>query len=93
MAQVAVAWILAKPHVTAPIVGTTSLNNLEDILGKPRRTLRDAHANMARTGGLDVELSGEKIKYLEEPYKPMAITGHFQVASLCHKAQREETLY
>ena len=33
MAQVAVAWVLAKPHVTAPIVGTTSLDNLEDILG------------------------------------------------------------
>ena len=33
MAQIAVAWVLAKPHVTAPIVGTTSLDNLEDILG------------------------------------------------------------
>ncbi|KAM5541918.1 hypothetical protein V8D89_004228 [Ganoderma adspersum] len=33
MAQVAVAWMLAKPGVTAPIVGTTSLANLEDILG------------------------------------------------------------
>ena len=77
MAEVAVAWILAKPHVTAPIVGTTSLNNLEDILGKPRRTLRGAHANMERTGGLDVELTEEEFKYLEDPYKPMAITGHF----------------
>ena len=77
MAQVAVAWILAKPHVTAPIVGTTSLNNLEDILGKRRRTLRDAHANLKHAGGLDVDLSEEEIKYLEELYKPMAITGHF----------------
>ena len=34
MAQVAVAWMLAKPGVTAPIVGTTSLANLEDILGE-----------------------------------------------------------
>ncbi|KAG5642117.1 hypothetical protein DXG03_003588 [Asterophora parasitica] len=33
MAQVAVAWSLAKEGVTAPIVGTTSLKNLEDILG------------------------------------------------------------
>ena len=34
MAQIAVAWCLSKPHVTAPIVGTTSLSNLEDILGE-----------------------------------------------------------
>ena len=33
MAQIAVAWVLAKPGVTAPIVGTTSLDNLADILG------------------------------------------------------------
>ncbi len=34
MAQIAIAWILAKPDVTAPIVGTTSLDNLQDILGE-----------------------------------------------------------
>ena len=33
MAQIALAWVLAKPGVTAPIVGTTSLANLEDLLG------------------------------------------------------------
>ncbi|PPQ64937.1 hypothetical protein CVT26_015657, partial [Gymnopilus dilepis] len=33
MAQVAVAWSLHKDVVTAPIVGTTSLKNLEDIIG------------------------------------------------------------
>ena len=33
MAQVALAWVMAKPGVTAPIVGTTSLANLEDLLG------------------------------------------------------------
>ena len=33
MAQISLAWILSKPGVTAPIVGTTSLANLEDILG------------------------------------------------------------
>lgn len=31
MAQIAVAWSLAK--VTAPIVGTTSLNNLKEMIG------------------------------------------------------------
>lgn len=34
MAQIATAWILSKPGVTAPIVGTTSLKNLEDIIGE-----------------------------------------------------------
>ncbi|KAF4620712.1 hypothetical protein D9613_000835 [Agrocybe pediades] len=32
MAQVAIAWSLHKEGVTAPIVGTTSLKNLEDII-------------------------------------------------------------
>jgi aryl-alcohol dehydrogenase-like predicted oxidoreductase len=33
MAQVALAWIMNKSPVTAPIVGTTSLKNLEEIIG------------------------------------------------------------
>ncbi|KAF7794643.1 hypothetical protein EIP86_005780, partial [Pleurotus ostreatoroseus] len=33
MAQVSIAWVLAKDGVTAPIVGTTNLDNLKDILG------------------------------------------------------------
>ncbi|KAI0761510.1 Aldo/keto reductase [Trametes elegans] len=59
MAQIALAWAMSKPGVTAPIIGTTNLSNLEDILG-----------------ALDVKLSEEEVKYLEEPYQPMAITGH-----------------
>ncbi|KAI0823790.1 Aldo/keto reductase [Trametes gibbosa] len=59
MAQISTAWIMAKPGVTAPIIGTTSLKNLEDILG-----------------ALDVNLTEEEIKYLEEPYQPVAIVGH-----------------
>lgn len=43
MAQVAMAWILAKPGVTAPIVGTTSLQNLKDLIGTlPTSSLCDA---------------------------------------------------
>lgn len=34
MAQIAVAWNLAKEGVTAPIVGTTSLKNLEEMIGR-----------------------------------------------------------
>ena len=59
MAQVAVAWMLAKPGVTAPIVGTTSLANLEDLLG-----------------ALNVTLSEEDIKFLEEEYRPLPVSGH-----------------
>ncbi|KAF8954454.1 NADP-dependent oxidoreductase domain-containing protein [Flammula alnicola] len=33
MAQLSLAWVLAKPGVSAPIVGTTSLDNLADLLG------------------------------------------------------------
>ena len=36
MAQVSLAWNLAKEHVVAPVVGVTSLQHLEDILGKYR---------------------------------------------------------
>ncbi|KAI0648545.1 aryl-alcohol dehydrogenase [Trametes meyenii] len=32
MAQISIAWILSKEGVTAPIVGTTSLDNLKDII-------------------------------------------------------------
>ncbi|KAG0702473.1 aryl-alcohol dehydrogenase [Suillus ampliporus] len=32
MAQIAIAWILTKDGVSAPIVGTTSLENLKDII-------------------------------------------------------------
>ena len=34
MAQIALAWTLSKDFVSAPIVGTTSLKNLEDLIGK-----------------------------------------------------------
>ncbi|KAL9708761.1 hypothetical protein Ac2012v2_007916 [Leucoagaricus gongylophorus] len=33
MAQVSLAWTMSKPGVTAPIIGTTSLDNLYDLLG------------------------------------------------------------
>lgn len=36
MAQVALAWSLSKPFVTAPIVGTTSIDKLKDLVGTSR---------------------------------------------------------
>ncbi|KAI0047529.1 Aldo/keto reductase [Auriscalpium vulgare] len=59
MAQIALAWTLAKDVVSAPIVGTTSLEKLADLIG-----------------AVDIELSNDEVKYLEEPYKPMPIIGH-----------------
>ncbi|THH31732.1 hypothetical protein EUX98_g2460 [Antrodiella citrinella] len=41
MAQVAIAWSLAFPGVTAPIVGTTSLNNLKEIIDAVHVELTD----------------------------------------------------
>ncbi|GBE82879.1 Aldo keto reductase [Sparassis latifolia] len=41
MAQVAIAWCLAKDGVSAPIVGTTSLDNLKDIIGGVSVTLTE----------------------------------------------------
>ncbi|GGE34682.1 oxidoreductase [Agaricicola taiwanensis] len=38
-AQVALAWLIARPSVTAPIVSATSLDQLRDILGAARLTL------------------------------------------------------
>jgi len=59
MAQVSLAWIMAKDQVTAPIIGSTSLEHLKDILGS-----------------VNVQLTPEEMKYLEEPYLPREIIGH-----------------
>jgi aryl-alcohol dehydrogenase-like predicted oxidoreductase len=40
-AQVALAWMLGKPGVTAPIVGATKIEHLDDALGAVDVTLSD----------------------------------------------------
>jgi aryl-alcohol dehydrogenase-like predicted oxidoreductase len=40
-AQIALAWLLHKPGVTAPIVGATRLGHLEDALAAERLSLTD----------------------------------------------------
>ena len=57
--QVALAWILSKPEVTAPIIGVSKLHHLDDALS-----------------ALNVKLTEEEIKRLEEPYRPRRILGH-----------------
>ncbi|KAK0466712.1 aryl-alcohol dehydrogenase [Desarmillaria tabescens] len=59
MAQLSIAWILSKEGVTAPIVGTTSLDNLKELIA-----------------ATNVELTAEDVKFLEEEYKPVVISGH-----------------
>ncbi|KAJ7126283.1 NADP-dependent oxidoreductase domain-containing protein [Mycena epipterygia] len=59
MAQVALAWVMAKDGVTAPIVGSTSIENIVELLA-----------------AMDLKLTDEEMKYLEEPYKPSKIIGH-----------------
>jgi 1-deoxyxylulose-5-phosphate synthase len=39
MAQVALAWLLHKPGVTAPIVGATKLEHLDDAVAAEQLTL------------------------------------------------------
>lgn len=46
MAQVAIAWSLSKEGVTAPIVGTTSLKNLEDIIGASDHCIAYVHSQI-----------------------------------------------
>jgi len=57
--QIALAWILNKPHVTAPIIGATKMEHLDQAIA-----------------ALDIKLSEDEIKQLEEPYKPHPVLGH-----------------
>jgi predicted oxidoreductase len=75
MAQIAVAWSLKR--VTAPIVGTSKIQNLKEMIGEWERDLPlMTLININTTEALDIELTEEEVKYLEEPYLPNAILGH-----------------
>ena len=58
-AQVALAWMLEKPGVSAPIIGASKAYQLEDALA-----------------AIDLRLTDEEIKSLEQPYEPHPILGH-----------------
>ncbi|GAC1432418.1 MAG: aldo/keto reductase [Chloroflexota bacterium] len=57
-AQVAIAWLLHQPGVTAPIVGASKMAHLEDAVA-----------------ALDVRLSADEQRLLEEPYQPHPVLG------------------
>ncbi|EAL22239.1 hypothetical protein CNBC3770 [Cryptococcus deneoformans B-3501A] len=63
MAQVALAWNLSRDFITAPIVGTTSLDKLKDLLER----VIDA---------ININLTDEEKKLIEGPYVPQPIAGH-----------------
>lgn len=58
-AKVALAWLLGRPGVTAPIVGTTKVEHLEEAVA-----------------ALEVELTDDEVRRLEEPYQPHPVLGH-----------------
>lgn len=55
-AQIALAWLLGRPGVVAPIVGASKTEHLDDAV--------DA---------LEIGLSEEEARSLEEPYEPHAV--------------------
>jgi aryl-alcohol dehydrogenase (NADP+) len=58
-AQIALAWMLAKPGVSAPIIGVSKPYQLEDALAV-----------------MELKLTEEEMKRLEEPYEPHPVLGH-----------------
>jgi aryl-alcohol dehydrogenase-like predicted oxidoreductase len=58
-ARVALAWLLSRPGVTAPIVGATRIEHLDDAVA-----------------ALDLSLTGEECRFLEEAYRPHGVRGH-----------------
>jgi diketogulonate reductase-like aldo/keto reductase len=57
-AQVALAWLVGKPGITAPIVGATKPNHLKDAVA-----------------ALDLALTNDEVKRLEESYVPHPVVG------------------
>ena len=60
-AQVALAWLLSKPGVTAPIVGSTKLRPPARTRWRPRSS----------------RLTADEVASLEKPYVPHPVLGHF----------------
>jgi aryl-alcohol dehydrogenase (NADP+) len=57
--QIALAWMLNKPHIHSPIIGATKMEHLDQAIA-----------------ALDIKLSEDEVKRLEETYQPHPILGH-----------------
>ena len=74
MAQVSLAWSLAR--VTAPVIGSASIKNLEDLISKCNCYVWGDGTNIFFADGTDIILTQEELQYLEEPYKARSVMGH-----------------
>jgi aryl-alcohol dehydrogenase-like predicted oxidoreductase len=75
MSQIALAWLMAKDPVAAPIVGTTKMENLMDVISV-YHCLLHILVLISLTESVEVKLDDDEIKYLEELYTPKPIVGH-----------------
>lgn len=57
--QIALAWMLNKPHISAPIIGASKLEHLDQAIA-----------------ALEIKLTDDEVKRLEEAYQPHPIRGH-----------------
>jgi aryl-alcohol dehydrogenase (NADP+) len=57
--QIALAWLLNQPHITAPIIGATRMDHLDQAVAS-----------------LEIRLSEDEVRRLEEPYRPHPVLGH-----------------
>lgn len=57
--QIALAWLMNKPHISAPIIGATKMDHLEQAIA-----------------AVEIQLTDDEVKRLEEPYKPHPVLGH-----------------
>ncbi len=57
--QVALAWVLSRPGISAPIIGSSRIEHLDQAIA-----------------ALDIQLTEDEIKLLEETYRPHPVLGH-----------------
>lgn len=60
MAQVAMAWVMAKPEVTAPIIGVTRMQHLEDALSALDVTLSEAEIGLLEAAYIPHPVAGHR---------------------------------
>ncbi|MCE9645538.1 MAG: aldo/keto reductase [Chloroflexi bacterium] len=57
--QIALAWVLSKPYIAAPIIGSSKIGHLDQAIA-----------------ALDIKLSDNEVRRLEELYQPHPTLGH-----------------
>ncbi len=57
--QIALAWVLSKPYIASPIIGSSKIEHFDQAMA-----------------ALDIKLTDEEVKRLEELYQPHPVLGH-----------------